>query len=257
LLESAHVWPCGQHSCGLSHFQTSQPCLSTYQPQILKKYDKQKGGQRGRAFLQHCWRMPAGGAFLHSPLLDELKAIQDVLQEQRIQPEDVQLCEVANTPAKPGSEVVAAATAAAGVPAHLQAGASSAAAAGLDGPNVMLSSSDLEWGGEDGGVAVDQVPELQCRTRPAAADDDTLGGMPSTAMSFAVSSTTFTSLAFAGEGSIPARGTTIVSGTAPGPGLPAGSASTTASAAGVGAGQRPALSRFKDEELNCPICEWL
>lgn len=44
---------------------------STHLPaQILKKYDKQKGGQRGRAFLQHCWRMPAGGAFLHSPLLD-------------------------------------------------------------------------------------------------------------------------------------------------------------------------------------------
>ena len=44
---------------------------------ILKKHDKRAGGGRGRAFLQHCWRLPAGGgAFLHSPLLDELKAIQ-------------------------------------------------------------------------------------------------------------------------------------------------------------------------------------
>jgi hypothetical protein len=43
---------------------------------ILKKYDKLRGGQRGRNFLQHCWRLPSGGAFLHSPLLDELKAIQ-------------------------------------------------------------------------------------------------------------------------------------------------------------------------------------
>lgn len=43
---------------------------------ILKKYDKLCGGQRGRSFLQHCWQLPTGGAFLHSPLLDELKAIQ-------------------------------------------------------------------------------------------------------------------------------------------------------------------------------------
>ena len=225
----------------------------------------------------------------------ELKAIQDVLQEQRIQPEDVQLCEVgavltlcsgaggcsaqescpavlqgasmlpsleacthlicpaaavpavqvANTPAKPGSEVVAAGTAAGGVPAPLQQ--AGGPPAGLDGPSVMLSSSDLEWGAEDGS-AVDQVPELQCRSR--LQDDD----VPST-MSFAVSSTTFTSLAFAGEGSLLSRGTTAASGMAAGAGAPVGSASSTLSASGVGSGLRPALSRFKDEELNCPICE--
>ena len=155
--------------------------------------------------------------------------------------------QVANTPAKPGSEAVAAA---AGTSAALQqAGADSAA--GLDGP-VMLSSSDLEWGGEDGGAGVDQVPELQCRTR-GLPDEDALGRLPSSAMSLGVSSTTFASLAFAGEGSSLARGTTIASGIGPIAG-PAVSASTSASA--VGSQQRPALSRFKDEELNCPICEW-
>jgi len=53
----------------LDHLSQPSP-PPTPRPQILKKYDKQKGGQRGRAFLQQCWRMPAGGAFLHSPLLD-------------------------------------------------------------------------------------------------------------------------------------------------------------------------------------------
>ncbi len=142
--------------------------------------------------------------------------------------------------------------AAAGTSAALQqAGSASGAAAGLDGP-VMLSSSDLEWGGEDGGAGVDQVSELQCRTR-GLPDEDTLGPLPSSALSLGVSSTTFASLAFAGEGSSLARGTTIASGIGPIAG-PSVSASTSASA--VGSQQRPALSRFKDEELNCPICEW-
>lgn len=55
-----------RHSC--TAFSSIRPARCP--KQILKKYDKQKGGQRGRAFLQHCWRLPAGGAFLHSPLLD-------------------------------------------------------------------------------------------------------------------------------------------------------------------------------------------
>ena len=67
----------GSHRCCAS----SVPCCALPRLQvalrkILKKYDKLRGGQRGRNFLQHCWRLPSGGAFLHSPLLDELKAIQ-------------------------------------------------------------------------------------------------------------------------------------------------------------------------------------
>lgn len=52
------------------------PPLQVALRKILKKHDKVTGGQRGRAFLQYCWRLPSGGAFLHSPLLDELQAIQ-------------------------------------------------------------------------------------------------------------------------------------------------------------------------------------
>jgi RING-type zinc-finger len=52
---------------------------------ILKKHDKVCGNRRGREFLQQCWcsASAAGiGLFLHSPLLDELKAIQDVLHHK-------------------------------------------------------------------------------------------------------------------------------------------------------------------------------
>lgn len=56
---------------------TALPCwLQLGLRKILKKHDKVCGGQRGRHYLQQCWRQPTGGAFLHSPLLDELKAIQ-------------------------------------------------------------------------------------------------------------------------------------------------------------------------------------
>ena len=50
---------------------------------ILKKHDKTCGNRRGRVFLQECWALssPDGiGLFLHSPLLDELKAVQEKLQ---------------------------------------------------------------------------------------------------------------------------------------------------------------------------------
>ena len=52
---------------------------------ILKKHDKTVGSSRGREFLQQCWCSASAdgiGLFLHSPLLDELKAIQDVLQQK-------------------------------------------------------------------------------------------------------------------------------------------------------------------------------
>jgi hypothetical protein len=50
---------------------------------ILKKHDKTCENRRGREFLQKCWRTTSSqgvGLFLHSPLLDELKAIQEKLQ---------------------------------------------------------------------------------------------------------------------------------------------------------------------------------
>lgn len=59
-----------------AHPTLPDPARQVALRKILKKYDKLCGGQRGRSFLQHCWQLPTGGAFLHSPLLDELKAIQ-------------------------------------------------------------------------------------------------------------------------------------------------------------------------------------
>jgi hypothetical protein len=52
---------------------------------ILKKHDKVCGNRRGREFLQQCWCSTSAegiGLFLHSPLLDELKAVQDVLHHK-------------------------------------------------------------------------------------------------------------------------------------------------------------------------------
>lgn len=55
---------------------------------ILKKHDKICHNSQGREFLQQCWsatpRSKSGvaGLFLHSPLLDELLAIQELLQER-------------------------------------------------------------------------------------------------------------------------------------------------------------------------------
>lgn len=163
--------------------------------------------------------------------------------------------QVANTAAKPLSEVTAAATAAAGVPAPLQqASTAGGAAAGKGIPSVVLSSSDLEWGVEDSAGGVDKVPELYSRCR--LPDDDNSLRMPGTPRSMGVSSTTFTSYALAGEGGSLMRGTTVASGTAAGAaaGAADGAACTVGSAMGSAA-QRPVLSRFKDEELNCPICE--
>lgn len=51
---------------------------------ILKKHDKLCHNVRGREFLQQCWCSSSSqhvGLFLHSPLLDELKAIQVVLEK--------------------------------------------------------------------------------------------------------------------------------------------------------------------------------
>lgn len=58
---------------------------------ILKKHDKLCDNSKGRTFLAECWaanpRSAAGtaGMFLHSPLLDELLAVQSVLQTQLAQ----------------------------------------------------------------------------------------------------------------------------------------------------------------------------
>lgn len=51
---------------------------------ILKKHDKLCGNMRGRAYLQQCWRSTGIGLFLHSPLLDELKAIQAQLEARQV-----------------------------------------------------------------------------------------------------------------------------------------------------------------------------
>ncbi|KAK2078585.1 hypothetical protein QBZ16_003425 [Prototheca wickerhamii] len=54
---------------------------------ILKKHDKVAGNSRGRDFLRDSWQSHGRegvGTFLHSPLLDELKAIQDVLSEEAV-----------------------------------------------------------------------------------------------------------------------------------------------------------------------------
>lgn len=50
---------------------------------ILKKHDKTCQNRLGREFLQQCWAVSSNddiGVFLHSPLLDELKAVQEKLQ---------------------------------------------------------------------------------------------------------------------------------------------------------------------------------
>lgn len=50
---------------------------------ILKKHDKTCQNRLGREFLQQCWAVSSTdeiGVFLHSPLLDELKAVQEKLQ---------------------------------------------------------------------------------------------------------------------------------------------------------------------------------
>jgi len=50
---------------------------------ILKKHDKSCQNRLGREFLQQCWAVSSTdeiGVFLHSPLLDELKAVQEKLQ---------------------------------------------------------------------------------------------------------------------------------------------------------------------------------
>ena len=50
---------------------------------ILKKHDKTCQNRLGREFLQQCWAVSSTdeiGLFLHSPLLDELKAVQEKLQ---------------------------------------------------------------------------------------------------------------------------------------------------------------------------------
>lgn len=52
---------------------------------ILKKHDKVWRNGNGRQFLQRCWCTDSAqgiGLFLHSPLLDELKAVQEVLQRK-------------------------------------------------------------------------------------------------------------------------------------------------------------------------------
>ncbi|PSC74618.1 E3 ubiquitin-ligase BAH1 [Micractinium conductrix] len=108
---------------------------------ILKKYDKLCGGQRGRAFLQHCWRLPSGGEFLHSPLLDELKAIQDVLHEMRMQHEDVALTEVADLSVrsrKGAAHAAATGGKAAATPAAAAAAAAAAAGAAAGGGGAGL-----------------------------------------------------------------------------------------------------------------------
>lgn len=51
---------------------------------ILKKHDKTCENRKGKEFFQECWKSTSSdgiGLFLHSPLLDELKAVQEKLQK--------------------------------------------------------------------------------------------------------------------------------------------------------------------------------
>lgn len=55
---------------------------------ILKKHDKTCKNRLGREYLQKCWGVSASesiGLFLHSPLLDELKAVQEKLQKSLVE----------------------------------------------------------------------------------------------------------------------------------------------------------------------------
>ncbi|KAI8112293.1 hypothetical protein M9434_003616 [Picochlorum sp. BPE23] len=55
---------------------------------ILKKHDKTCRNRLGREYLQKCWGVSVSesiGLFLHSPLLDELKAVQEKLQKSLVE----------------------------------------------------------------------------------------------------------------------------------------------------------------------------
>ncbi|KAL4450682.1 hypothetical protein ABPG77_001038 [Micractinium sp. CCAP 211/92] len=286
---------------------------------ILKKYDKLCGGQRGRSFLQHCWQLPTGGAFLHSPLLDELKAIQDILQEPRMQqPEDMALCEVANTGTKAGHQV-AAATPAAGVstahspgtavlaPIQVPRNAGSGCAVNgpssacseqaaprgiLESPTCMLSSSDFEWAPEDGcsgcGGAVSTAAPVTARavTVAAAAPSEwpVLQQQPhSSARSSAPSSATAVgnSPVASPRSASTSSGSKLMQllrGHGQAAAGPCGSAGGTGGRGPSAAGEEPPAealaaaeggsaappgtpplrkqisTRFRDDELRCPIC---
>lgn len=110
--------------------------------------------------------MPAGGAFLHSPLLDELKAIQDVLAGQVAAQEDVQLVEVADTSAK------AKARAQAQECAQAQAKGAAEAAA----PPLQERSDSAG----DGAAGRPPLQPLQLRRDSWGASSSSAGGAPAT-----------------------------------------------------------------------------
>ena len=123
------------------------------------------------ACAQHCWRMPAGGAFLHSPLLDELKAIQDVLDLSRQQQEDLQLVEVADTSAKAKSQ--ARQLARAGAAAAGATGAAAAAPPALQGPE--------DSAGDGGAGCTPDLPRLALRRDSCGASSSGAGAGASAA----------------------------------------------------------------------------
>ncbi|KAL4433707.1 hypothetical protein ABPG75_000148 [Micractinium tetrahymenae] len=287
---------------------------------ILKKYDKLCGGQRGRSFLQHCWQLPAGGAFLHSPLLDELKAIQDILHEPRMQqPEDSALCEVADTSAKAGRRAAAAAAVAgtagghtrdpaapAPAPIRVPCSAAGCPAAGspssacsepaalgavVDSPTCMLSSSDSEWAAEEGCGGSSCLPSAAAGAAPPASaaaavalpaqrpsSCSALSSVPASASSACLSPATSPRSTGGGSKLLQLlRGQAQAASAAAGKdageagssasaaGGPAQAASAGAAAAAAAQGgdaaqpgtpplKRQSASRFRDEDLRCPIC---
>jgi hypothetical protein len=249
----------------------------------------------------------------------ESTAVQDMLQEQRMQREDIQLCEVADTSVKGGSKAAAAMAATAGgtgqqpeaskgalvvaaagggavlpcgcaasmpaasggdsaaslgtVQQHLQrdsSGASSAAggccashthleacttlAAIIESPTCMMNSSDFEWATEDGRQGGGLGGELGGG-----------GGGGDSASASARQRHSLDASVFNSGGPLSVS-TSFSPGTSPpGPGegglLPPRAASqsdATAALTGEAGGQpqipRPSSSRFRDEELHCPIC---
>ncbi len=247
--------------------------------------------------------------------------LQDILQEPRMQqPEDMALCEVANTGTKAGHQV-AAATPAAGIstahspgtavlaPIQVPRNAGSGCAVNgpssacseqaaprgiLESPTCMLSSSDFEWAPEDGcsgcgGAASAAAPAAAGAVPAAAAAPSEWPALQQQLHSSARSSAPSSATAVGNSPIASPRSTSTSSGSKlmqllRGQGQPAagpfGSAGGKGRAgASAAAGEEPPAealeaaaggsaappgtpplrkqisTRFRDDELRCPICE--
>ncbi len=226
---------------------------------ILKKHDKVCGNAGGRRFLQECWRSaPAGsalaeaGLFLHSPLLDELKAVQDVLQRRAAEAagggDEDERAAPAGTPAE--------AAAPAARPAR--GGEAADAAAAPAAPALADAASGFgsavgSAGGGGGGAAT-----------PSATDSEGRGTLP-TASSLRAQRAAGLAAVLEDPGCMLdssdeewAAGGGGGDPDAPAPAPPLGPAPAeaprAASGGGASSGLGPAGGPFVDEDLRCPIC---